>query len=379
MVQGTLIGRGLAAVRSLLPSDRPLDLSSLVVATVGGAARPALEVLADTHTSALVVLHEGRVAAEWYAAPELEETALPLHSVTKSWIGTLAGQLLDDGLLAAEELARAYVPELAHGGYHGVRVRDLLDMRTGGDYVEVHGVPGSELSIMGSIAGWEATPPPAGERSLRAYAATISREAQPGGPFSYRSLDTEALAWVLERASGRPLVDLLGERLFGAIGPEADAEMVLDGVGDPVASGGMSLRARDLARFGQMLLDGGSVGSRQVVPSLFLKDTRMGAPDSVEAFLARAGERPGAVAPSPAEGMYRNQFWVPRRGGRQLIALGVHGQALVLDGANQVVAVKLSQWPEPQSPPLFTDGMTMLSAAAEALGGEPQDNREILR
>jgi CubicO group peptidase (beta-lactamase class C family) len=373
-----VVSRGNHAVRPLDRASDQLDLGSVQVTTVSGAVRSVTDLLPVTHTEALVVLHDGRVAVEWYARPDVALSPLPLHSITKSWVGTLAGQLLVQGRLDAGRLASSYVPELADGGYGSARVRDLLDMRTGGDYVEVPDAPGSELDVMGRIAGWLPDHGAAREVSVRSFAARSPRRAVQSGRFSYRSLDTEVLAWVLEEAARRPLVDQLSSRLLAPLGCEADGLMTLDRAGDPVASGGMWLRARDLARFGQMLLDGGAVGRRQVVSPLFLKDTRVGASDSVTAFRDRVVEVMGSAAPRSDEGMYRNQFWVPRRGGRQLLALGVHGQVLLVDGDNAVVAVKLSRWPVAQSPELFTDGMTVLSSLAGVLGGQPQESSSIL-
>lgn len=370
------VSRGGGPVRPLPPKPRRL-LTTRTHDSLGGT--PTLRsLLIATHTDALVVLHEGRIAAEWYADPTAETTPHPLHSVTKSWVGCLAGILIDRGELVPEAPATAYVPALANGGYAGVTVRDLLDMRTGGDYAEIHDDPGGELAIMGEIVGWRDETGQAATVSLREYAAYVPRIGLNGGPFSYRSLDTEVLGWVIEEVTGVPLAELIGDWLLGPVGAEADGLMTVDRVGDPLASGGLSLIPRDVARFGQMLLDGGSVGRKQIVPTMFIKDTRIGQPDSVGAFHARVGERLGPNAPYPAQGIYRNQFWVPRQGGRQLLCLGVHGQTIMLDGESQMVAVKLSSWPTPQSPQLFSDGLACLTACAEILSGR-SDEVSMLR
>jgi CubicO group peptidase (beta-lactamase class C family) len=376
------IGRRSAPVRSLDYRDPGFDLLRLHTDTVAGTAATIADTLAATHGDAFVVLHEGAVVCEWYADPRDETRPHALHSVTKSYVGALAGIMADEGALDVDTLAAAYVPELRVGGYAPARVRDLLDMRTGGDYVEDHDDPDGELAAMGEIVGWR---DPTGRdlpRSVRAYAAEVPRVAQPGGAFSYRSTDTEVLAWVLEAVAGESVAELLAGRLLAPLGIEADGELIVDPAGDPVASGGLSLIPRDVARFGQMLLDGGSVGSTQVVPTMWVKDTRSGETDSSAAFLARVGERLGSHfgAPAiPSQGIYRNQFWVPVQGGRQLLCLGVHGQAVLIDSDNDVVAVKLSSWPTPQSPALFTDGLTCLAVAAEALGGRPNSAIQFLR
>ena len=370
---------GPAAEARTLASRLAPGLLDLAVTTVAGGVATVADTLRATHTDAFVVLHDGVVACEWYAAPAVATQPHPLHSVTKSFVGVLAGILAGDGRLDPAAPAARYVPRLGRSGYAAASVRDLLDMRTGGDYVEHHDDADGELALMGEVAGWREPTRPGLPGSVRELALRVERVARTSGPFSYRSLDTEVLGWVVEAAAGRPLAELLTERLLDPLGIEGEGELLVDPAGDPVASGGLSLRPRDVARFGQMLLDGGSVGTVQVVPTLFLRDTRMGQEDSVQAFRARVGERIGLDAPYPANGMYRSQFWVPGRGRRQLLCLGVCGQAVLVDADNQVVAVKLSSWPWPQDARLFTDGLSCLSAAAAHLGGRPHDHRSLLR
>ncbi len=376
---------GSSTPRELNRRDPGIDVLGLQVRTVSGEPASLGETLRATYSDALVVLHEGDLVLEWYAEVAGETVPHPLHSVTKSFIGSLAGILAEDGLVDIGAYAADYVPQLVEGGYAAVRVRDLLDMRTGGDYVEDHDDLTNELAAMGEIVGWLPRSEWELPDSLREYAAHVERIAVPNGPFSYRSTDTEVLAWVLEAAAGVPVATLLTERLLKPLAIEAVGEMTVDPVGDPVASGGLSLVPRDVARFGQMILDGGSVGTRQVVPTMFLKDTRTGADDSIAAFQARLGELMGPAGAAVgevnthAQGIYRNHFWVPIKGGRELLCLGVHGQIVLIDNENDVVAVKLSDWPTPQDPELFTDGLSCLTTAADALGGRSARETHVLK
>lgn len=358
---------GSTSPRALDP--QPVDLLDARIQALSGESPTIRETLAATYTDAFLLFHDGALAVEWYATPQGEWTPHPLHSITKSMVGCLAGILMERGRLAPEARAARYVPALAGGGYADVLVRDLLDMRTGGDYAEVHDDPAGELSVMGEIVGWREATGQAFTQSLREYIAHAPRVAVSKGPFSYRSLDTEVLAWVIEEVAKTPLTELLAEWLLAPLGAEADGTMTVDEVGDPLASGGLSLIPRDVVRFGRMLLEGGNVGDRTVVPTTFLKDTRVGQADSIAAFAARVGERLGQDAPYSTQGIYRNQFWIPRQGGRKILCLGVHGQTLLVDSDNSVVGLKLSSWPTPQSPQLFTDGLTCLTVGAGLLSG----------
>ena len=80
-----------------------------------------------------------------------------------------------------------------------------------------------------------------------------------GGAFVYRSAETDVLGWVCERAAGLRMADLISTLVWQPMGAERDAEIICDGSGTAVHDGGLCATARDLARFGQLLLDGGAV------------------------------------------------------------------------------------------------------------------------
>ena len=124
--------------------DQPLDLRDLPVGTTSlGSA------LVETHTDAFLVVHEGQLIMQWYAAPDRAALPQALMSLTKSFVGALAGILMHQGRLDPDALATAYVPELERGGYAPATVRDLLDMRTGDDYRETYGDPQAEVELLG--------------------------------------------------------------------------------------------------------------------------------------------------------------------------------------------------------------------------------------
>lgn len=221
-----------------------------------------------------------------------------------------------------------------------------------------------------------ASPEASGEQSpLPPTSPTSPTPPATARPFCYRSLDTEALAWVLERAAGRPILDLVAE-LLAPLQLEAPGSIAIDATGVPQASGGLGLRARDVARFALMVLHGGAAGETQVVPSTFVKDTRTGGPDSAEAMLARVDHVLGPGAGLAARGgFYRNQFWVPSKGARALLCLGIHGQLALVDSDTDTVVVKLSTWPTAQNPVHFTDGLTCAQTIAHHLGGRDPSAR----
>ena len=145
------------------------------------------------------------------------------------------------------------------------------------------------------------------------------------------------LGWVCERAAGVRMADLISTEIWQPIGAEFEAEITCDGVGSAIHDGGMSATARDIARFGQLLLDDGYVAGIPVVHSRWLVRSRTLDPDIRGAFAASASET------TLSGGWYRNQFWyVPGPLGDLQLCLGIHGQMVVVDRATRTVSVKLS-------------------------------------
>jgi CubicO group peptidase (beta-lactamase class C family) len=96
--------------------------------------------------------------------------------------------------------------------------------------------------------------------------------APPGERWNYNGGATAVVARLVSRGAGRPLVDYARERLFAPLGLER-FEWICDQAGEPSAAAGLRLRPRDLARLGQLVLNGGRWGGRQVVPETWLRES----------------------------------------------------------------------------------------------------------
>ena len=170
------------------------------------------------------------------------------------------------------------------------------------------------------------------------------------------------LGWVCERASGTRMADLISALIWQPMGAERDGEITCDPLGSAIHDGGVSATARDLARFGQMLIDDGMVRGCPVVPAAWLAATRVPEPGVREAFAVTDNE---FVLPAAGTG---NQFWVlPGPGGPVLVCLGIHGQLVYADRATRTVVVKLSSWPDPQHTGYLLDTLRACAALAAHL------------
>jgi CubicO group peptidase (beta-lactamase class C family) len=328
--------------RELIPTAR-IARADTPAPLEAAPARPAAKLAAerildeDPTTDGVIVLHGGAVALERYERGMRHDDVHLMQSVSKSITGTLAGIIVNNGDLAPEDLVTHHVPELAGSSFDGATVRDLLDMRAGTRFDETYDDPDSDIRASEAQFNWAPGAAPAPDAI--AYLATLQNHRDHGGRFEYRSILTDLLGLVLERAAGMPFAQAVSTHLWAPLGAQTDAQVTVDGAGFAVADGGICVTLRDLARFGRLVADGGAApDGTQVVPRAWLDDTRAGAPGSTEAFAAdeHADAMPG--------GHYRNQWWVPA-GGERLVALGIHGQFLMVDHPSRTVMAVQSTWP----------------------------------
>jgi CubicO group peptidase (beta-lactamase class C family) len=296
----------------------------------------AARLLSDESTDGVIVVHQGEVVLEEYRRGMQGDDVHLLQSVSKSITGALTGVLVDRRMLAVEDLVTDHVPELRETSFAGATVRHLLDMRAGTRFDETYANPASDLRASEAQFGWAPGPRPAADAI--AYLSALENHRPHGDRFEYRSILTDVLGLVLERAANAPFAETLGRELWAPLGAETDAHVTVDADGFAVADGGISVSLRDLARLGRMVLDDGTVDGRQVVPAEWLDDTLAGGPDSAAAF---AQDEHSADFPG---GHYRNQWWVPA-GGQTFLGQGIHGQFLFVDRPSSVVIAVVATWP----------------------------------
>jgi CubicO group peptidase (beta-lactamase class C family) len=342
----------------LLPAAATADAMEVAIIRSDGGEVTVGQVLADTYTDAFLVLHDGALVTEWYGPEGERARTHALMSVTKSVVGCVAAALVDRGRLDTDRPITDFVPELANSGYAGATVRHVLDMRSGVRFLEDYTDPRADVR---QLAQW-----PDG---IYSYLTGLVAEAPHGERFLYRSAESDVLGWVCERAAGRSMAELISTLIWQPIGAEYVAEILCDTAGTAYHDGGMCATARDVARFGQLLLDGGTVAGdaeniRTVIGPRWLRDSWAVDADARSAFAASPAEisMPG--------GWYRNQFWFrPGAYGDVLLCLGIHGQMVHVSRRTRTVCVKFSTWPEPQNPVYLQDTLRALDALGGALSG----------
>ena len=95
--------------------------------------------------------------------------------------------------------------------------------------------------------------------------------AKPGEVFTYNSGTTTLLGSMIARGTATPLDAYARQTLFGPLGIQ-DFEWVRGADGEPIASGGLRLRPRDLAKIGQLVLARGQWEGAQLVPAAWIAE-----------------------------------------------------------------------------------------------------------
>jgi CubicO group peptidase (beta-lactamase class C family) len=339
---------GFHHVRELIPTaaipNDPARLSKLDPAASGLETPWLRDFLARTDTDALAIVHRGRLVFEHYANGMTAQDPHILMSVSKSMLGLLAGVLAARGLLDLQRPATDYARELEDTAYRGATVRQLLDMRAGVAFDEDYTASAGPIVEYRKATGWN--PLGAGEPAgdLRSFFRQLrERDIDHGGPFRYTSPNTDLLGWVIERATGRRYADLMSELLWKPLGAERSAYITVDRLGAPRCAGGMCTTLRDLARVGQLLVEGG----RGIVPEAWIED------------LERGGERGAWDAGNfayifPGLPMrYRAKWYAVDGAPPMLFGWGIHGQHLFVDRARALVIAKFSSQAQPVDVPLM--------------------------
>ena len=303
----------------------------------GGEPQTWLDSLDANYTDAIVVLHQGRIVYEAYRGLMQPHRAHMAFSVTKSYTGTLAAMLVHEGRLDEQALVAQLIPELTGSAYGDATVRQVMDMQIGVAYSEDYTDPQAGIWEHARAGGTFPRPPGyAGAQNYFAYLQTLRKEGEHGQDFHYKTVNTDVLGWLLRRATGSSLGELLGQRLWQPLGAEEDASLLVDTEGTEFAGGGLSATVRDLARFGECLRQDGHFNGRQIVPQAVVDDIR--SRGSVAAFKAKG-------PPTLPGGAYRNMWWLTNNPHGAYAARGIHGQAIYVDPTAQMTIARFASHP----------------------------------
>jgi CubicO group peptidase (beta-lactamase class C family) len=265
-----------------------------------------------SNSDAIVVLRDGRLVGEWYAGGQPRR--IESMSATKSIVHLAVARLLTTGAIASLDLpVHTWYPEWNDGLKARVTLRHLLNHTSG-----LHADRTTE-AIYAS-----------GDFVRHALDSEVTRE--PGTAYFYNNSATNLVAGIVGRAAGQPLDEFLRDDLFARLGI-TDFNWVRDAAGNPHGMSGLQILPADLAKLGQLVLDGGRYGDEQLIAAdVIAEGMRAGSSLSSDTGLLwwliheRAPDASRPAADAPVIGYY---------------AAGFLGQFLVIYPEERLVAVRM--------------------------------------
>ncbi len=341
------VSRGSMAVSPL--EENLQSIGSVEFRTVAGGNTTVDKMLDDTFTDGFLIRHKGKIVHESYHNGMTASTPHLAQSVSKSVTSTVTGILIGKGLMDPQAPISDYLPELKETAWNGAKLQHVLDMASGVKFVEEYTDPHSDIGKTDVACGWRE--PPADIDSSDWPTSMWDQilglketDADHGSRFYYRSIETDVIAHAMQRITGKSLAQLVSDEIWTKMGAETSAYFTVDSAGYCLADGGFNATLRDFARFGQLYLD----PNQTIIPKAWIDDCRKG----------NHGLFNDEMRETFPKGRYRNQFWIEDYTEETIICLGVFGQLIYIMPSHDIVAVKLSTFPD------FIDGKKELDAIA---------------
>ena len=353
------VSRGLGAP---IPYDYALDdgIDAVTFTPINSDETMTWEAsLSANYTDGILIIHKGKIVYERYFGCLNEAAKHGAMSMTKSLTGLLAEILVAEGKLDDSALIAEIVPELEGSAFGSATVRQVMDMTTALDYSEDYSDPNADIWLYSAAA----SPLPKaadyrGPNGYFEYLQTVRQAGEHGEAFAYKTVNTDALGWIVSRISGQEVTKLLSERIWSRIGAEQDAYMTVDGKGTPFAGGGLSAGMRDLGRIGILMLNGGVINGERLFPDEVVAGIRAGG--NKEKF-AKAGYA------TLVGGSYRGMWWVFHNDHGAFAARGVHGQTIYIDPKADMVLVRFASFPVAKNAYIDPTSLPAYQAVAEYL------------
>lgn len=295
------------------------------------------EALDKVYTDGIIVLHRGVVVYERYFGALKPDGTHAAMSCSKTLTGTLGAMLVSEGILDQNKMAGEYVPELKRSAFGDATIRELLDMTTNIQYREDYSDPTAEVWKFSESGNVFRPADYTGYKNFYDYIVTVKKGGEHGKKFAYKTINTDVLAWVISRVTGKNIAELLSERIWVPMGAHYDGYYQVDASGIPFAGGGFNGNLRDYAMFGEMVRNGGVFNGKRIMQETVFWDIVMNGDNSKfdeESY------------PNLKGWGYRNMWWVTNNEDRAFMARGVHGQAIYIDPAAEMVIVRLASHPE---------------------------------
>jgi CubicO group peptidase (beta-lactamase class C family) len=272
----------------------------------------------------IMILRNGKVIAEGWWNPYRPDLKHTMYSVTKSWTSSAIGFAVSEKLLTVNDKVISFfpdqLPDTVSDHLKELRIKHLLSMTVGHN-------PDPTFNIVSQEDDW-----------VKGF---LSRtiEHKPGTKFLYNTMATYTLSAIIQKVTGKKVMDYLKPRLFDPLGI-TDVDSEVDPKGINTGGWGMRLRTEDMAKFGQLYLQRGKWNDKHILPESWIEE-------ATTTHIEQAPHVAQAVKDSSEwlQG-YGYQFWRTRHNAYR--ADGAYGQFIVVLPEKNMVVVLTAETPDMQ-------------------------------
>lgn len=300
----------------------------------GFSSKTLDDFMADTKTTGLIVIKDGKVVAERYQYGRQPDMLFRSFSMAKTVTAMLVGIAHDKGMIRSlDDKAADYWPEISPSAYGQTSIRNLLRMASGVPFRELYTwTPDDDIWVWGRVLNLpENRMRP--EKIVEFLNTKTTREVEQGVRFKYATIETEILGRVLARATGMSISQLTEAWLWKPMGAESQARWLVAGTDQGEGTGGsFNATLRDYARLGILLANDGQRDGVSVIPRQFLLD-------ATDPARQPPAFRPRVATPGPG---YGYQTWLMPFKERTFALQGIHGQHILVQPKSGIVMVQTS-------------------------------------
>ena len=281
---------------------------------------------------AYVIIKNDSIWFENYYDGFDENSKTNSFSMAKSYVSGLMGKAIEEGYIKSlDQPVSDFFPEFSEGLAAKLTVGDLSSMSSGTNWVEKYYSP---LSI---------TTRAYFDDDLEKVILGLKVVNEPGQAYKYSSGDTQLLAMVIEKATGKKLYDYLTESFWKPLGSENETLWQVDSKEHDLVKAYCCIasNAKDFARFGKLYKDHGKWRGEQLLDS---------------AFVARS------ITPRFAESpQYGYGFWMQKRDGKSFFMMRGHlGQYVIVEPEDNIIIVRLGHQKSPDAAnQIFSDDISI--------------------
>lgn len=244
-----------------------------------------------------LILKGDSIVSEGYYPPFDEKYKHRMYSVSKSFVGTAVGALIDEGKLSLDDKVHTFFPdkippEGLHKYVENTTIRDLLTMCS----------PFETDAYAPCTANMD-----------WAWTFFNTKPNHPSGTvFKYDTCGTYMLDVIVERITGKPYMTYLYERVLKYLGFSEDTWCVKSPEGYSWGGSGVMATLRDLARLGYLYMRKGNINGKQILSEKYANDA-----------VSRLVNPANGCSASPYSKGYGYQIWCTDEG---FAFIGMGGQ-----------------------------------------------------